>query len=156
MTTLPIVGAGPRCNFRPTTQRPLTNETAVALQDVASSEIRLADLVGGLTPVAWHEAVALVHQIGRAVQDQPALGVAPLTGLHLGADGVVRIEPTPTATADIVPALADLLKSLLPPGAPEQLAALTDSTATEVREAGLNEFLTALTFFSRPDEVGDL
>ncbi|AMY12258.1 hypothetical protein LuPra_05531 [Luteitalea pratensis] len=123
---------------------------------MTSSEIRLADLVDGSTPVAWYEAVALVHQVGRAVMDQPALGVPGLTGLHLGSDGIVRIEPQATAAPDVVPALADLLKALLPPSSPERLAALADSSLTEVRESALKEFLAALTFFCRPDEVGDL
>jgi len=123
----------------------------------ASPDACVADLSSWSVRVAWHEAVALVHHVGsRAVIDPESVGVPHIDRTFITIDGYIQIVPSPGDPDAVVVGLSDMLGSLLTDDAPADLRTLGDSALPDVRGMGAQEYLSALTFFARPDEHREL
>ncbi len=142
-------------------------------------------------PVNWHEAVAVVRQVGLQAtggrdtltslvkRDEGRVGpdlqwppsrddvasvaivetsgtVPEADGVWLTSEGTVKLDAPSSRTRETVPALAELLRALLPPTAPSDLLAIADPESLKPQPPSAQEFLAALTFFARPDDSAEV
>jgi TonB family protein len=123
----------------------------------APAELQLSDLAAGGVFVAWHEAVAVVRTVASAALDHPSGAVVPdVSRIALHDDGTLTMDGAAGQADALVPALADVLRTLLPDSAPPELLLLADSSNLGVRASTPQEFIAALTFFARPDDSAEI
>ncbi len=117
-----------------------------------SMPVTLANLVDRQVTIEWHEAVAIVQQLGDTLRrlGTPMPAVADLSLVQITAEGEVRVLPGRLAER---PAddLVSVLRTLLPTEHPVQLRLLVDMPSSgSTTPNSIEEWSTSLEYFERP------
>jgi hypothetical protein len=120
---------------------------------MSQANLRLDEIFRRGIPVLWHEGVAVVQAVCRALPDAGAASARfpSATEILIAADGQIDLLGKPSGTPGVV-AAGRLLGEMLQTDVPVRLRLLhSEAVATTPAFKTLQEFSEALAYFERPD-----
>ena len=118
-----------------------------------SVPVTLANLVDRQVQIEWHEAVAIVQQLGDALGSigTPVPAVADLSLVRITPEGTVRVSPGGRMVERPADELISVLRTLLPTDHPVQLRLLADMPSSgSTTPQSIEQLTTSLEYFERP------